>query len=193
MAPRERALRLYGAPSGQDRLAWPWVEKQLEAAGTYWLVARAPGHSHPRPVWGLWHGQRLHLSVGSPALRRAIGEDPSVTVHLDSGTDVVLLEGTAAPTAPGGTPSPVIELNRAAAVAMAEGCEAGLKLVDELEQRGELRGYYLLAAARADMLRRLDRWGLAVQAYKEAIALAGQGAERRFLARRLAEAELMLG
>ena len=90
-------------------------------------------------------------------------------------------------------PSPVIELNRAAAVAMADGCEAGLKLVDELEQRGELRGYYLLAAARADMLRRLDRWGLAVQAYKEAIALAGQGAERRFLARRLAEAELMLG
>jgi hypothetical protein len=109
MAPRERELHLYGAPSEQDRLAWSWVERQLEAAGTYWLVARTPGHPHPRPVWGLWHGQRLHLSVGSPALMRAVGQDPSVTVHLDSGTDVVLLEGTAIPTVRGGTPSLVIE------------------------------------------------------------------------------------
>jgi hypothetical protein len=109
MAPRERVLRLYGAPSDQDPLAWSWVEKQLEAAGIYWLVACTPGHPHPRPVWGLWHGQRLHLSVGSPTLMRAVGQDPSVTVHLDSGTDVVLLEGTAIPTARGGTPSLVIE------------------------------------------------------------------------------------
>jgi RNA polymerase sigma-70 factor (ECF subfamily) len=86
-------------------------------------------------------------------------------------------------------PSPVIELNRAVAVAMSEGCEAGLRLVDELDQRSELRGYYLLPAARADMLRRLERWGLAAEAYRQALRLTTQDADRRFLARRLVEME----
>jgi RNA polymerase sigma-70 factor, ECF subfamily len=86
-------------------------------------------------------------------------------------------------------PSPVIELNRAAAVAMAEGCEAGLKLLDGLEERGELSGYYLLPAARADLLRRLERWGLAAEAYKEALKLVTTEADRRFLTRRLIEVE----
>jgi RNA polymerase sigma-70 factor, ECF subfamily len=89
--------------------------------------------------------------------------------------------------------SPVIELNRAAAVAMAEGCEAGLTLVEELEQRGELKGYYLLAAARADMLRRLERWEEAACAYRTAFQQATQEADRRFLNRRLAEVEEGLG
>jgi RNA polymerase sigma-70 factor (ECF subfamily) len=86
-------------------------------------------------------------------------------------------------------PSPVIELNRAAAVAMAEGCAAGLRLLDELEERGELRAYYLLPAARADLLRRLGRWPDAAEAYREALALVGQEAERRFLTGRLALVE----
>jgi len=86
-------------------------------------------------------------------------------------------------------PSPVIELNRAAAVAMAQGCAAGLQLLDELEQRGELRDYYLLPAARADLLRRLGNRGAAADSYRAALALVGNGAERRFLARRLAEME----
>ena len=86
-------------------------------------------------------------------------------------------------------PSPVVELNRAAAVAMASGCEAGLQLIDELDQHGELRGYYLLPAARADLLRRLRRWGLAATAYREALKLASQEADRSFLAKRLAEVE----
>jgi RNA polymerase sigma-70 factor (ECF subfamily) len=90
-------------------------------------------------------------------------------------------------------PSPVIELNRAAAVAMAEGCEAGLRLLDELQERGELGGYYLLPAARADLLRRLGRWGAAAEAYREALALSREGAERRYLAGRLAEVEAMAG
>jgi hypothetical protein len=85
------------------------VEKQLEDAGTYWLVARTVGHPHPRPVWGLWHDQRLHLSVGSPTLSLAVDRDPVVTVHLDSGTDVVIVEGTAVPAADRGTSSLVIE------------------------------------------------------------------------------------
>jgi RNA polymerase sigma-70 factor (ECF subfamily) len=87
-------------------------------------------------------------------------------------------------------PSPVIELNRAVAVAMSEGCEAGLRLLDEIEGRGDLRGYYLLPAARADMLRRLGRFGSAAEAYREALTLAAGDAERRFLQRRIGEMEL---
>jgi RNA polymerase sigma-70 factor (ECF subfamily) len=90
-------------------------------------------------------------------------------------------------------PSPVIELNRAAAVAMAQGCEAGLRLLDDLDRRDELRGYYLLPAARADMLRRLGRWEAAAQAYREALALVVQEADRRFLVRRLGEVEGRVG
>jgi RNA polymerase sigma-70 factor (ECF subfamily) len=87
-------------------------------------------------------------------------------------------------------PSPVVELNRAAAVAMAQGCEAGLRLIDELDQRCELRGYYLLPAARADLLRRLGRWHEAAQAYRAALALVAQDPERRFLLKRRAEVEI---
>jgi RNA polymerase sigma-70 factor, ECF subfamily len=84
-------------------------------------------------------------------------------------------------------PSPVVELNRAAAVAMAKGCEEGLRLIDELERRGELRGYYLLAAARADMLRRMARFAEAAEAYRQALRLDAPDADRRFLLKRLAE------
>ncbi|NJP43207.1 RNA polymerase sigma factor [Actinacidiphila epipremni] len=86
-------------------------------------------------------------------------------------------------------PSPVIELNRAVAVAMAEGPAAGLELLDALRESGALARYYLLPAARADLLRRLDRPAEAADAYREALALAATDSERRFLARRLAEAE----
>ncbi len=83
--------------------------------------------------------------------------------------------------------SPVVRLNRAVAVAMAEGPEAGLLLVDEVEASGELDGYHLLAATRADLLRRLGRRGEAQRAYHDALALVGGDAERRYLERRLAE------
>jgi RNA polymerase sigma-70 factor (ECF subfamily) len=85
------------------------------------------------------------------------------------------------------TGSPVVELNRAVAVAMADGPAAGLALVARLEAGGELAGYYLLAATRADFLRRLGRNEEAAVAYEEAAALAGTGPERRFLNARLAE------
>ena len=86
-------------------------------------------------------------------------------------------------------PSPVIELNRAVAVAMAEGPAEGLRLLDELEMRGELRGYHLLSAARGDLARRLCQWSTASDAYRQALALVSNETERRFLARRLAETE----
>jgi len=80
-------------------------------------------------------------------------------------------------------PSPVIELNRAVAIAMAESCEKGLALMDRLD----LPGYHLLPAARADLLRRLGRYEEAASAYRDALELVGNEAERRFLERRLRE------
>jgi RNA polymerase sigma-70 factor (ECF subfamily) len=85
------------------------------------------------------------------------------------------------------TGSPVVELNRAVAVAMADGPEAGLAIVDELEARGALASYHLLPATRADLLRRLGRNDEAADAYRAAARLAGTDAERRYLTRRLAE------
>jgi RNA polymerase sigma-70 factor (ECF subfamily) len=84
-------------------------------------------------------------------------------------------------------PSPVIELNRAVAIAMAEGPEVGLELIDALESSGDLRDYYLMWAARADLLRRLGRWSEAAESYNAALARVGSAPERRFLRRRLAE------
>ncbi len=84
-------------------------------------------------------------------------------------------------------PSPVIELNRAVAIAMADGPEVGLKLIDALATSGDLRDYYLMWAARADLLRRLERWSESAESYNAALARVGSAPERRFLRRRLAE------
>ena len=84
-------------------------------------------------------------------------------------------------------PTPVVELNRAVAVAMARGLDEGLALVDQLESSRSLQSYYLLHATRADLLRRLERPAEAAVAYREALELVGSDAERRFLERRLAE------
>jgi RNA polymerase sigma-70 factor (ECF subfamily) len=86
-------------------------------------------------------------------------------------------------------PSPVIDLNRAVAVAMRDGPEAGLSHVDAILGRGELRDYRLSHAARADLLRRLGRGPEAAEAYRRALALTRQEPERRFLERRLAGLE----
>jgi len=83
------------------------------------------------------------------------------------------------------TPSPVVELNRAVAVGMADGPAAGLAVADALAASGALAGYHLLPATRADLLRRLGRNDEAADAYRSALALAGTGAEQRYLARRL--------
>jgi RNA polymerase sigma-70 factor, ECF subfamily len=91
------------------------------------------------------------------------------------------------------TGSPVVELNRAVAVAMADGPAAGLALLQRLEAGGALAGYYLLPATRADFLRRLGRNQEAASAYQEAAALAGTGPERRFLNARLAEVKAQQG
>ena len=84
-------------------------------------------------------------------------------------------------------PSPVIELNRAVALAMRDGPAAGLDVIDTLLARGELQNYHLAHAARADLCRRLGRTAEARASYERALGLAQQEPERRFLERRLAE------
>jgi RNA polymerase sigma-70 factor, ECF subfamily len=84
-------------------------------------------------------------------------------------------------------PSPVVELNRAVAVAMRDGPAAGLALVDGILERGDLRDYRLAHAARAEFCRQLGRPDDARASFERALALTRQGPERRFIERRIAE------
>jgi RNA polymerase sigma-70 factor (ECF subfamily) len=86
-------------------------------------------------------------------------------------------------------PSPVVALNHAAAVAMGERLERGLRLIEQLEAAGELSSYHLLPAAKADILRRLGRPAEAAAAYRRALQLVSLDAERRYLERRLREVD----
>ena len=85
-------------------------------------------------------------------------------------------------------PSPVIELNHAVAVAMVDGPEQGLRLLQALEARGALRGYHLLPAAKADLFRRLEKPAEAAECYRQALGWVTHEVERKFLEKRLAEA-----
>jgi RNA polymerase sigma-70 factor (ECF subfamily) len=86
-------------------------------------------------------------------------------------------------------PSPIVALNRAVAVAMAEGPEQSLQLIDNLVAEGKLEDYHLLHAARADMLRRIGSSREAAKSYSRALALVTNNSERRFLERRLREVQ----
>ena len=93
-------------------------------------------------------------------------------------------------------PSPVVELNRAVAVAMRDrrdGPAAGLALMDAILERGDLADYHLAHAARADLLRRLGKTAEARSSYERALGLAKQEPERRFLEKRLAQLEETIG
>ena len=89
-------------------------------------------------------------------------------------------------------PSPVVELNRAVAVAMADGPTAGLSMIEAIRGDGQLESYHLMHAARADLLRRLGRMDEAALAYRRAVELVGNAAERRYLEGRLREARAAL-
>jgi len=88
-------------------------------------------------------------------------------------------------------PTAVVELNAAVAISMAQGPEAGLRAVDALEASGALAGYFRLPATRADLLRRLERWDEAANAYQAALELASADAERRYLGARVIEMRQM--
>jgi RNA polymerase sigma-70 factor, ECF subfamily len=83
--------------------------------------------------------------------------------------------------------SPVVYLNHAVAVAMSDGIDKGLVLIEELGSSGDLESYHLYHAARADLLRRTGRWNSAVQAYERALSLTSNAVERRYLRRRISE------
>src|SRR6266403_1340582 len=148
---------------------------------------------------GLWHGEQIQegTELVKSALRRGAAgayalQASIAALHANAKTakdtdwpqiaslyDVLLKTHE----------SPVIEVNRAVAVAMGRSLEEGLALLDELERRKELAEFHLLPAARADLLRRLGRMGEATDAYRRAFMLATNDIERRFLRRRLAENE----
>jgi RNA polymerase sigma-70 factor (ECF subfamily) len=132
----------------------------------------------------LARAQSLGL-VGPYAIQAAIAAEHATAPHVDA-TDwpaIVRWYRTLLRV----QPSPVVALNAAVAVAMADGPQAGLAMVDRLDETGALERYYLLPATRADLLRRLGRNDEAAAAYRQALALVTNPAERRFLEGRLAE------
>jgi RNA polymerase sigma-70 factor, ECF subfamily len=131
-------------------------------------------------------GAALRRGEAGPYVLQAAIAACHATAARASATDwaqIAQLYGTLAQLAP----SPVIELNRAVAVAMADGPAAGLELVAAIESSGTLQGYHLLPATRADLLERLGRTAEAAASYAEALGLAVTDAERRYLSRKLAE------
>jgi RNA polymerase sigma-70 factor (ECF subfamily) len=142
----------------------------------------------------LWN--RVEMDEGRRVLERALSfrhagpyqlQAAIAAVHADAedprGTDwaqIAALYGELARV----DPSPVVALNRAVAIAMAEGPEQGLELIDRLA--GALHGYHLFHSARADLLRRLGREEQSAAAYARALELAPEGPDRRFLERRIA-------
>jgi len=111
MEPRPGTLRMFTTVPDADALPWDEVRVRLVAEPTYWVVPRSPeGAPHPRPVWGVWLDDGLHLSIGSPVVRRQLEADPTVTVHTTSGTEVALVEGAAAGSPP--DPAPALEAYR---------------------------------------------------------------------------------
>ena len=95
-ATRPRFAPGYGVPDSPDgMLSWSWAEQRLEAARNYWIgTARSDGSPHAAPVWGLWIDDAVLFST-SPHSRkgRNLARDPRVVVHLESGDEVVIVEG----------------------------------------------------------------------------------------------------
>jgi RNA polymerase sigma-70 factor (ECF subfamily) len=145
----------------------------------------------------LW--QREHIAEGRALVARALATNRLGPYTLQAAIAVVHAEAPKAAATDWGRivgfydllarlePSPVVELNRAVAVAMRDGPAAGLALIDEILERGDLDDYHLAHSARADLCRRLGRNTDARASYKRALALATQTPERRFLEGRLCD------
>jgi RNA polymerase sigma-70 factor (ECF subfamily) len=145
----------------------------------------------------LWN--RAQIAEGVALVQRAIGSRNFGSYTLQAAIAAVHAEAVAAETTDWvqicalydlllvADPSPVVELNRAAAIAMRDGPAAALALIDALLARGELRDYHLAHSARADLCRRLGDVAEARNSYLRALELARQEPERRFIERRLSE------
>jgi RNA polymerase sigma-70 factor (ECF subfamily) len=146
---------------------------------------------------GLW--DRGQIREGIALVERALSAGPAGPYTIQAAISAVHAEAPGAAATDWGEivglydallqrdPSPVVELNRAVAIAMRDGPAAGLALVDGILGRGELRDYRLSHAARAELCRRLGRTDEARQSFERALSLTRQEPERRFLSRRLAE------
>jgi hypothetical protein len=87
---------MFGRKVESSLLPWEWARTRLETAGNYWICTTRPdGRPHARPVWGIWDGGRFAFSTGSLATRN-LPANPEITVHLESGNQVVIVEGRAA-------------------------------------------------------------------------------------------------
>jgi len=149
----------------QDRSLW---DKERIREGQK-LVSRALGMRRPGPY-------QLQAAIA------AVHSHAETAVETDWGEIAALYRELLRISS-----SPVVALNYAVAVAMSEGLEAGLELVEQAGESGELRDYHLFHAARADLLRRLGRKTDAASAYGQALRLATNGVEKEFLRRRLEE------
>ncbi|MCX5599190.1 RNA polymerase sigma factor [Streptomyces phaeochromogenes] len=149
----------------QDRTAWDRAEADEGAA----LLETALRRGRPGPY-------QIQAAIAACHVTAATAEETDWA-------DIAALYGELARH----VPSDVVELNRAVAVGMSESPEVGLALVAELEKAGDLAGYHLLPATRADLLRRSGRMAEAAEAYEKALELVENDAERRFLEKRLAE------
>ncbi len=136
-------------------------------------------------AWRWWSGRSPSRRFGPYTLQAAIAAvhaEAASAAETDWGQIVGLYDLLLR-----ADPSPVIELNRAVAIAMRDGPLAGLTLIDGILDRGDLGDYHLAHSARADLCRRLGRTAEARAAYQRALALTRQEPERRYLERRLAE------
>jgi RNA polymerase sigma-70 factor (ECF subfamily) len=149
----------------QDRTLWD--RARIDAGGA--LLERALRMRRPGPY-------QIQAAIA------AVHDDAATPGQTDWPQIAALYEALAAH-----EPSPVVELNRAVAVAMVEGAEAGLARMDRLDAAGQLADYPYLHAARADLLRRLGRGEEARAAYRRASDLTANSAERAFLERRMRE------
>jgi len=146
---------------------------------------------------GLWN--REQIAEGLALVRQAMSQDGYGTFTLQAAIAAVHAQAQAPTATDWGQiaqlydllariePSPVVELNRAVAIAMRDGPAAGLELIDAILARGDLAEYHLAHSARAEFCRRLGRTAEARAAYERALGLTRQETERRFLAARLSE------
>jgi len=86
---------MFGGRIGSGKLAWGWATERLARARTYWIATTRPdGQPHSRPVWGVWLDITFYFSTGSLATQNLAAQS-AITVHLESGNEVVIIEGTA--------------------------------------------------------------------------------------------------
>jgi hypothetical protein len=88
---------MFGGHLEPVRLPWQWATERLSRAHNYWIATTRPGgQPHSRPVWGIWLEETFYFSTGSLAAQNLLA-NAAITVHLESGSEVVILEGTAEP------------------------------------------------------------------------------------------------